>query len=273
MRLILATLVILLVGGGCMLKGSDKEKPDLISIVRTENSWGVLRPLAIAHRCGAGLGPENTCGAVVQSSFYRPDYYEIDIRHTADGVAICMHDETLDRTTNLSGAVSGTMWARIQDADAGSWFEETFQDETVPDLARMLDCVNPAALLIELKEADITLERCRSIAALLFEANDKTSLVLSFHRGALETYREADPERRTGFLATELNDYALEGPHDLVGLAFASCTPELVRQIHDAGKAVFVYTVNNEFERLIRMGVDGIITDYPNRLREALPPS
>ena len=79
-------------------------------VTRTETMSGRTRPIMIAHRCGAGLGPENTCGAVVQSSFYRPDFYEIDIRHTFDGVPVCLHDETLDRTTNMEGQVSTMTW-------------------------------------------------------------------------------------------------------------------------------------------------------------------
>ena len=101
-------------------------------IFRKSTSLGATRPVMIAHRCGSGVGPENTCGAVVQSSFFRPDFYEIDIRHTSDGVPVCIHDATLERTTDLSGFVSEKTWTNLQVADAGSWFGSTFRDEPIP---------------------------------------------------------------------------------------------------------------------------------------------
>lgn len=234
---------------------------------------GGTRPLMIAHRCGAGLGPENTCAAMVQSSFYRPDYYEVDIRHTADGVPVCLHDETVDRTTDLSGRVDGLNLVELAAADAGSWISSTYRGEPVPTLERMLECANPSPLAIELKEIDISQERCSAIARLLALAEDSSSVVLSFNPSALETYRAADPRRRTGYLTTALDEYALSGAHEIVGLSHRACRAETVKRIHDAGKAVWVWTVNDRFERFMAMEVDAIVTDYPDRLRKALPPS
>jgi len=252
-------------------------------VARAETPEGFERVIMIAHRCGAGLGPENTCGAVVQSSFYRPDYYEIDVRHTADGIPVCMHDETVERTTNvadlpeetslLSSDVSECRLAEINQLDAGSWFGEEFENEPVPTLEQMLDCVNPSPLAIELKEPEISPEQCEEIARMLREREDMSSVVLSFHKSVLEAYREADSDRRTCWLTTSMDDYALDGPHEIVGLLAAQCTGAVVEEIHDAGKAVWVWTVNEDYEKYIEMGVDGITTDHPERLREILPPS
>lgn len=258
-----------------------EDNPD--PVYRTEMPDGLDRVIMIAHRCGAGRGPENTCGAVVQSSFFRPDFYEIDIRHTADGTAVCMHDETLSRTTNASALpdelraeslkVSEWTLSEIERLDAGGWFGPTFENEQVPILERMLDCANPSPLAIELKEPGISPDRCAAIARMLDEHDDISSVILSFHKSALDTYREADGERRICFLTITLDNNALDGPHEIVGLLATACTAEIVEQVHDAGKAIWVWTVNEDYERYIEMGVDGITTDHPDRLRTVLPPS
>jgi len=259
--------------GACMSITPAEPGNSPSPIFRSETSSGAVRPLIIAHRCGAGLGPENTCGAVVQSSFYRPDYFEIDIRHTSDGVAICLHDPTLNRTTNMEGDPSGMTWEEISGADAGSWFDSTFNNEPIPRLVTVLDCVNPSPLAIEIKEPDITLEECNRINDLLMDRKDNSSVIFSFHEDSLETWREADEGRRTCFLTIQINDQALEGDHEIVGLLHTSCSQEIVNRIHDAGKAVWVWTVDEDFERYMQMEVDGIITNYPDRLRSVIPPS
>jgi glycerophosphoryl diester phosphodiesterase len=259
--------------GGCMTFAPPDPDPDPIPVSRIETSSGAIRPLMIAHRCGSGLGPENTCYAVVQSSFYRPDYYEIDLRHTSDGVPVCMHDSTLDRTTDLTGNVSELTWKDLQNTDAGAWFASTASGEQIPTLETMQDCVNPSPLAIEIKEPEITLQQCNHIADLLNSRDDESSVILSFHISALETFKEADPERRTCYLTVEMNEYSLNGPHEIIGLLATQCTEEIVGQIHDAGKAVWVWTVNDNFETYIQMRDDGITSDFPDRLRSALPPS
>lgn len=293
MRLILIGLSILVsLGGGCMTSSGSMPVPDQLPIFRIGLPSGDSRPLMIAHRCGAGLGPENTRGAVVQSSFYRPDYFEIDIRHTMDGIPVVLHDSSLARTTNISGEIGNFRWDEIEDMDAGSWFSSTFMWENIPTFESILDSVNPSPLCIEIKEPDITESQCDALIRLLNEKNDVSSVVFSFHITALDTFRLAEkifsPEgddlasgfdknfiRRTCFLTTEINDYALKGPHEIVGILKSACTLEIVEEVHSAGKAVWVWTVNDpgDMRRFMLMNIDGIVTDYPDRLREILPPS
>ncbi len=245
-----------------------------IPLTAVKTPSGALRPLLIAHRCGAGLGPENTCAALVQSSFHRPDFYEVDIRHTLDGVAVCLHDPNLDRTTDLSGNISDKTWAEISGADAGGWLSSTYTGEPLPGFERMLDCVNPAPLAIELKEPEISTDRIAALVAALDQHRDTSSVVMSFHTSALDAWRSTDSShRRTVYLTVQVDDYALSGPNDVIGLSASSCSEENVKKIHAAGKAVWVWTVNDDFEDYIALGVDGIVTDQPDFLRRALPPS
>ena len=278
----------LILGGGCMVPDQPVPNAEPTPVFRVELPSGASRPLMIAHRCGAGLGPENTRGAVIQSSFYRPDYYEIDIRHTSDGVPVAFHDPALDRTTNMSGNISDMSWEEIEFADAGSWYGSAYSSELIPTFERLLDGVNPSPLCIELKEQDISESRCENILRLLYERNDYSSVILSLHRDALQTFRQAednfqsDPSapqsdfsRRTCYLATSLDDFAITGPHEIVGILHESCTEEIVEEIHASGKACWVWTVDEpaDLYRFRDMEVDGIVTNYPDRLRNILPPS
>lgn len=267
--------MILIISGCVPMSASQNIHPDKppAPILGKFGIDGRQVPLMVAHRCGAGLGPENTCGAVVQSSFYRPDFYEIDIRHTSDNIAVCFHDSSLNRTTNLEGEISGISWAELSRADAGLWFDEYFRHEHVPTFGQILECVNPSPLAIELKEPGITSDQCRNIADSLRAKNDISSVILSFHRSALDTYHSVDPDRRIFWLSTTFDDNLLEGSHDGVGLLYTECTVATVNLVHDSGKALWVWTVNENFESYIAMGVDAVVTDNPDRCREEMPPS
>jgi len=268
-----------------MSEGKPLMSTEPLSVHREQNSSGTIRTVLIAHRGGAEMGPENTCLAVIQSSFYRPDFYEIDIRHTKDGVAVCLHDETLDRTTELSGAISEITYEElrnaldeIRNADADAWVSSTWQDEPVPTFERIADCVNPSGLAIELKEGDITIGQCEVMLEALIERRDISSVVMSFHESALETWREAELNvvrkfpTRTVLLTLEFDESVLTGEHEVVGLMKDSCTEEIVEEIHRAGKAVWVWTVNDNYLKFLEMKVDGIVTDSPDKLRRAVPP-
>jgi len=278
MRLALKITLLLLAIQGCIGGGGPMREKEPVSVYRGVRADRPPRTVMVAHRCGANLGPENTRAAVVQSSFYRPDFYEIDIRHTKDGVAVCLHDETLDRTTDLSGPVSELTFDQIENTDAGAWVSPTFSGERIPTFEQMVNSVNPSALAIELKEPDITMEQCRSMLEILNKKNDISSVVMSFHLSALESWREAErlsPRKfptRTVLLTTKLDDTALNGQQDVVGILKDACSEEVVEAVHEAGKAVWVWTVNDDFFSFLEMKVDGIVTDSPDRLRKILPP-
>jgi len=253
-------------------KSTDNvEKP--APIMKSEIPRPSRGSLMVAHRCGAGLGPENTCSAIVQSSFYRPDYYEIDLRHTSDGVPVCLHDSTLDRTTDAEGELTEITYEELTKVDAGGWFDELFKGENIPTLSQMLDCVNPSPLAIELKEADITIEQCQEIADQLRERGDISSVVMSFEKSALDTYRSVDPNRRIGLISREFLHELLSADYEIIALQYSACTEEIVHSIQEAGKAVWVWTVDEDYLTYLEMGVDAIVTNHPDRYRAAAAPS
>ncbi len=213
------------------------------------------------------------------------------IRHSVDGTAYVIHDEDFSRTTNINQVadslkiptlkVSELTGEVIGSLDAGSWSSSVYEGEPVPNLETILDCVNPTPLAIEIKEPDITPDECAVIFSILESEGDNSSVIMSFHREALETWRayevtkspETGPIRHTVLLATEFPESFMDSPYDVLGLVKSAVTSDLVQFIHDGGKFIWVWTVNEDFEKYMMMGVDGIVTDSPDRLRKMLPPS
>ncbi|MFN4260597.1 MAG: glycerophosphodiester phosphodiesterase [Gemmataceae bacterium] len=107
----------------------------------------------IAHR-GASLEcPENTLAAARRAIAVGATATEIDIRTSKDGVLVCSHDATLDRTTNGKGPINAHTLAELKQLDAGSWFDPKFKDERIPTLVEVLElCRGKIHILLDLKE-------------------------------------------------------------------------------------------------------------------------
>ena len=109
----------------------------------------------IAHRGASAYAPENTLAAFRLAAEMKADYFELDCTLSRDGEVIVIHDDTLDRTTPLNGAVMATNANLITKADAGTWFDPKFADETVPTLAETLDFAKGTiGVYIEIKDSD-----------------------------------------------------------------------------------------------------------------------
>lgn len=107
--------------------------------------------LAIAHRGAASYGPENTLGALRKAAALGLSFAEIDVRTTRDGVLVLLHDETLDRTTDGSGAVADRTYEEVRRLDAGSWFHASFAGEPVPRLRDALLVARDEGLLVQVE--------------------------------------------------------------------------------------------------------------------------
>jgi glycerophosphoryl diester phosphodiesterase len=247
-------------------------------------------PLVIAHQGGDGLWPSNTRYAFERAAAMGVDVLELDIHATADGVLVAMHDETVDRTTNGTGAIKALNWADIRALDAGyHWSPDGGQsypyrgrDITVPSLEEVFQAFPDYALNIEIKQAE------PSIAAPfcdLIHEYDMAGRVLvpSFSQAALDEFQQTCPELATAgseqdvralfFLSKALSaglispDYqAVQVPEQSGGLTVL--TPGFIRAAHGRNVQVHAWTINEaaDMVRLLELGVDGIITDYPDRL-------
>ncbi len=247
----------------------------------------------VAHRGSSGSAPENTVAAVEYAVDQRASYVEVDIQRSADDELVIVHDNTLERTTNVEEVfpdrapwnVGDFTLEELQQLDAGSWFSEDFAGEGIPTLREVIKALGPrSGLLLELKspelypgiEAQIH-DELSSIPGYLPRALATDTLVVqSFDIDSMRTYHALAPEVPIGLLYGERpsDDELVEASSwaDQVNPSYEVTDAELVDRIHELDMQISVYTVNTGqlMREFINLGVDGIITDYPGVLRDIL---
>jgi glycerophosphoryl diester phosphodiesterase len=243
------------------------------------------RPIVIAHRGFSAEAPENTLVAVRAAIAAGADMVEVDVTLTADGEVVVIHDDTLDRTTDGSGPVADHTLEQLLRLDAGSWFARRFRGERIPTLAQVLDEVRGRILInVEIKPEAVGEEVEGGIAervVKLIEERDMRNQVIvsSFEPRALQQIDEIDPEIATASLYNEelhrdMDPLAIVGAVGArtLNLSKDQVTPAIVERCRQNQVQVGVYTANRarEMRRLIRMDVDAIFTDRPDRLIEVL---
>lgn len=248
-------------------------------------------PLVIAHRGGAGLWPENTMYAFRRAAAMGVDILETDMHSAADGALVLIHDPTVDRTTNGSGRVNQLTLKQLKALDAGyHWSEDggrSFpfrgQGITVPTLEEVLSAFSDRRINIDIKQTrpSVAERFCRAIRDF---AMAERVMVASRSSSTLEEFRRVCPPVATSASKGEVRRfYALALLSPWTALAPAGCyalqvpvtrnglrviTKRFLASARRRNLHVHVWTVNEaaEMERLLRLGVDGIVTDYPNRL-------
>lgn len=242
---------------------------------------GARRPMVIAHRGFSGKAPENTLTAVRMAMELGADMVEIDVTLSSDGVAIVLHDDTLDRTTDGTGKAQETLWADLQALDAGSWFHRRFAGEPVPSLTQMLDLVKDQILInIEIKTEAVGESALGGIEEKIAEAVRERHMVnqvivSSFNPLALLHLHQVAPEIRSASLYNRQLHQALL-PSEITRQVHASAfnvsqaylNTSMLEDARANGLPVSVYTVNWTWRmsRLIHRGVDAIFTDRPDRM-------
>jgi glycerophosphoryl diester phosphodiesterase len=219
--------------------------------------------LKIGHRGGAGHAPENTLAAIRRSIAFRVDYVELDVQRTRDGSLVLMHDKTVDRTTNGSGFVRELTYSQIRGLDAGD-------EERVPSLREVLSIsTRRIGLVLETITPGIGPELCEDVTNLAF---DGPVIFASFHHADILAIRKIDPSANTMALLEGVPvtgaSFATEARANFVGLSIDSVTSGFIATLHDAGLKVLVYTVNEPLmiSTAKKLGVDGIISDFPDRI-------
>ncbi|MBD8078374.1 glycerophosphodiester phosphodiesterase family protein [Cellulosimicrobium arenosum] len=235
------------------------------------------RPAVVAHRGNSSVAPQNTLAAFEAAWRAGVECVELDVRLTADGVVVVIHDDTVDATTSGSGAVAGMDLAAVRSLDAGSWFAPAFAGQRVPtfdEVVAFLETRPGIELLVELKGA-WTVEQARSVTDPLRSAGLTERVVgQSFWPQSVAALGAADPSLRRGLLVMESG---ADLPDRCAALGVETCNPVgtllledpgLVDRLHDAGLRTTVWTLNEpaHWEAAVRLGVDGIITDRPDRL-------
>lgn len=230
--------------------------------------------LLIAHRGASATCPENTLSALRAAVAAGADMCEIDVRLARDGVPVVMHDETVARTTNGRGLVAELSVTDLKRLDAGSWFDARFRDERVPTLEEaLIELSGRCAVNVELK-----VEGAEAAVVEALKRHDalESALVSSFEWEWLGRARQLEPKLRVAPLADSAGEWLLAAARALGACAIHPHVditgPALVQAAHAMGLRVLVWTVDEAevMERLRRTGVDGIMTNYPARLRELI---
>lgn len=247
----------------------------------------------VAHRGSSGAAPENTLPAVRLAVRQGADVIENDIQRTSDGELVIIHDTTLARTTDVEQKfparapwnVRDFTLAEIRTLDAGSWFAPEFAGARVPTLAEWGDAVGGrAGMLLEVKapelypgiEADLD-EQLDTLPAFSTAVRADRLVVQSFNHGWLRRYDTLAGNVPVGLLfaggppsEAQLADAATWA--DQANPALGDMTEATVDQIHAHGLETHVWTVNDGqgMRRAIGWDVDGVITNYPQVLRDIL---
>lgn len=233
----------------------------------------------IAHRGGRKWAPENTMAAFRKCVENGIDGIELDIHRCKTGELVVVHDENLSRTTSGSGIVKDKTWDELQKMSAGSWFSPAFKDEKIPLLADVLKLIDGKLLLnIEVKNAPtayagIEDDLLKQLAS--YKYPDKI-LVSSFDHELIKRIHDKAPQYKVAFLndgiLVDLKGYSKKIGAQAWNPAFGDVRSDSIKQAHDAGVEVNVWTVNKpeDWQSAIDMGVDGICTDDPVALKEYL---
>jgi glycerophosphoryl diester phosphodiesterase len=228
----------------------------------------------VAHRGYSAIAPENTLPALAAAGPAGASLVEFDVRTTADGVPVVIHDRTVDRTTNGTGAIWELTVDEIRALDAGSWFSPAYARVRVPLLAEVLDVLPGSRLLLEIKPP-ATAEQVKVILAQVADRRllDRT-VVQSFDPEIIRLVRDAVPDVPRGLLrlrfeadtvtlARELEvAYCNPSVADVLG------DPDTVASLIEAGAAIMPWTANDmaQWPGLIRAGVSGLISDRTGEL-------
>jgi glycerophosphoryl diester phosphodiesterase len=240
------------------------------------------RTLNIAHRGASAAAPPNTLAAFEAALQLGADGVEFDVRLCADGVPVVIHDATVDATTDGSGAVGRLTLSELKELDAGAWFGPAFAGERVPALTEVLEALGGRTLLnVELKGGALLDDLLERAVAKAIEVHDLAEHVhiSSFNPLMLRRLHRHAPHLSMGFLYT--SSAWLEGvigrtmaPQGLMALHphHTLVDEGYVRRARQHGYRIHVWTVDEapEMRRLIHAGVDGIITNVPDVLRDVL---
>lgn len=243
----------------------------------THNLRSAGRPHVVAHRGNSSVAPENTLAAFESALRAGADWLEVDVHLTRDGRVVVLHDETLDATTDGSGWLRELESSCLTDLDAGGWFAAAYAGQRVPMLADVLALLARfpgRGALVEFKSVWSVSQLAPVVAAVRASGVADRVVVQSFSITTVEGLQQLAPDLPRALLTL------LPGPNagplcERLGLAAYNPyiagllrSPEVVAQVHDAGAALWAWTVDEPalWSWLLGAGVDGAITNRPDRL-------
>lgn len=248
---------------------------------RTDKIVSLLSPLPanIGHRGARGLSPENTIVSFLMGNEYT-NLFELDTMLCKSGEPVVIHDFTVDRTTDGTGAVRNHTLKELKSLESGSFFSEDFEGETIPTLQEVMEALPQSTIFdIELKSENDPKEREQLVSQVLklidkFQLETR-SFVSSFDWEILKIIQKENPKILRGNLlekGDKLPNHYLEYEPDLILPHFTSVTEEFVSMLKKENLSVVPYTVNEpkDWDTCLQAGVIGLITDFPDRLQDYL---
>lgn len=229
----------------------------------------------VAHRGASRIAPENTLSAMRKAIEFGADFAECDVFQTKDGELVLFHDEEMDRTTGKGGMIWDYTLAELKTMEVGSWFHEEFRGEPIPTLREVIRLVKGKIKLnIEVKVSGKDPDIAQKVVEIIqSEGIEQDCMVTSFEKPVILKVKEIAPQVITGFIFDEEHPPDIfEGNWEYVCSKRNVVDEDFVRVAKRKGKKIFVWTVNYpaEMKELIALGVDGIITDVPDLLKEVL---
>ncbi|MFC9396339.1 glycerophosphodiester phosphodiesterase [Streptomyces sp. NPDC057027] len=230
----------------------------------------------IAHRGAPSAAPENTLVSDEVARRGGAVWIENDVQPSKDGVPYILHDTTVDRTTDGTGAIRSLTSAQLDALDAGSWFAPAYAGTRVPTLAAQLADLRERGgkLLLEIKGRHTRAEVARIVRDVRDQDMTDRVFVQSFDVPSLRYAHELAPELPLGLLRSTLDADPVAVAKDLDLAAYnvadtaLATRPQAVGDLHAAGVAVNVWTVDTpaRWKALDALGVDGVITNRPTEL-------
>ena len=235
-------------------------------------------PWIIAHRGASGYAPENTLVAFECAVQLGATFLETDLHLTRDGRFVAIHDATLERTTNGHGSVHNYTMAELRELDAGKWFDREFMGEKIPTLEEVLAFSGQHDVVCYLEvKYDVAWGMHHALVAALRNAESAArTVVISFDPTTLRAIHKLDPSLMIGLIVDHPGEDFVHVATSMgarqVCVAARTVTPELVAKAHQSDLHVVAWTVNDveEMRALVATGVEGIMTDFPARLRAAI---
>lgn len=221
----------------------------------------------IGHRGAMGLAPENTLMSFRKALELGVDGVEFDVQNI-DGNLLVFHDDTLERTTNGKGLLLDHSVEYLRSLDAG-------QGEKIPYLHEVIELIDRDTFInIELKGLRTATLVMELVKLLDKDRYKKENFIISSYLfSELFLVRQLDPDIQIGVIADDQPDVALSFARDVNAYSFhpslSLVSRELVEHVHQEGMQLYVHTVNDpeNIAKVKAMGVDGVFTDYPDRVR------
>ena len=248
----------------------------------SESTFSEMKPKpckVIAHRGFSGIAPENTLASARAAIDVGADGSEFDIRCSSDGHIILLHDYTVDRTTDGKGKGSELTFATLRKLDAGSWKDKKYAGEQIPTLDEAIAVFKDTGCkpVIEIKEEGISQ---RVIDAVRRAGMFDQTIIIAGSGKVVREIRKLAPELPCYLVwrkvlegtpheqAQEILRVAAKHNTSMVDLDYGMLSPEVVKELKRGGLTVWCWTVDSPvaIEALMRWGVDGITTNYPNEV-------